>query len=682
RHELVSTLHAALEKSLSGETRVVMLEGEPGIGKTRVVEELCREAAERGVTVLTGRCHEGEGAPAFWPWIQTMRDWMRLNQGKPIPDGLEAEAAFFTSWARGNMGKAAKPALEADAAEARFRAFDSAARGLQGFAKRTPLVLVLEDMHWADPASLGLLSFVGAELHHDPVLVLGTYRDRELHSTPELFQTLADLARQPTSRRLSIRGLEFDYVAQLLGQIVGSDMSPALAESVTALTEGNPFFVVEIARILGAEASVLESGDLGEGLEIELPASISDTVERRLGGLSADTRKFLNFAAVIGREFGTTLLLEAAGTERGLVSESLEEAATIGIIEPVQGSPDTYRFGHALIRETLYQGIRGPNQARLHRAIAEALERRHGESATPPLTALAHHWYQAVATGGVEKAAEYCERAGLQALSGLAFEEAAVHLKRALELADLHPSLDQAGRCELLLQLGQAEWGAGEHVSARSTFARAAALARQVGSAEGFARAAIGYYGFEHGITADAVTLALLEEAAGWIGADSPVLRTRVLSRLQHMMPHANRMETLRALSLEALDLGRACGDVEALGEAFRARANATQGPDTLDEKLEWEKECREWGERLGDPWLSWFGNDVMSPLTRGDRHGVLEALRHSARFARAMPSNRLVAFIGILQQSGFALMEGRFDDLRRHIEQIPDAGKNCVSWV
>ncbi|MCP4036636.1 MAG: hypothetical protein GY733_06840, partial [bacterium] len=226
------------------------------------------------------------------------------------------------------------------------------------------------------------------------------------------------------------------------------------------------------------------------------------------------------------------------------------------------------------------------------------------------------------------------ERAGLQALSGLAFEEAALHLKRALELADLRPSSDQAGRCELLLQLGQAEWGAGEHASARNTFARAASLARQVGSAEDFARAAIGYYGFEHGIASDAVTLALLEEAAKWISADSPVLRTRVLSRLQHMIPHANRMETLRSLSLEALDLGRACGDVEALREAFRARANASQGPDTLDEKLEWEEECREWGERLGDPWLSWFGNDVISPLTRGDRNGVLQALQQSARFA------------------------------------------------
>ncbi|MCP4039744.1 MAG: hypothetical protein GY733_22565, partial [bacterium] len=279
-------------------------------------------------------------------------------------------------------------------------------------------------------------------------------------------------------------------------------------------------------------------------------------------------------------------------------------------------------------------------------------------------------------------AAEYCERAGLQALSGLAFEEAALHLKRALELADLRPSSDQAGRCKLLLQLGQAEWGAGEHASARNAFARAASLARRIGSAEDFARAAIGYYGFEDGIASDAITLALLEEAAGWIEADSPVLRTRVLNRLQHAMPYANSTETRRSMSLEALDLARACGDVEALRETFRARAHATYGPDTLDERLEWEEECREWGERLGDPWLSWFGSDIVSPLTRGDRNGVLQALQQSARFAEAMPSTRLVRFNGIMQQSGFALMEGRFDDLRQHLEQIPDAGENCISWA
>ncbi|MCP3986825.1 MAG: hypothetical protein GY723_20760, partial [bacterium] len=241
-----------------------------------------------------------------------------------------------------------------------------------------------------------------------------------------------------------------DYVAELLVQITGRDVAPALAESVAALTEGNPFFVVEIARILGAEGSGLEPGDLAEGMEIELPASISETIGRRLARLRADTCTLLNIASVMGREFGTTLLLQAAGTEQERVFESLEEATAVGIIEPARSSPDAYRFAHALIRETLYQRIHGPNRARLHRAIAEALERRHGESSSLPLAALAHHWYQAVATGAVDEAAEYCERAGLQALSGLAFEEAALHLKRALELADLRPSSDQAGRCELL----------------------------------------------------------------------------------------------------------------------------------------------------------------------------------------------------------------------------------------
>ncbi|MCP4007439.1 MAG: hypothetical protein GY725_24925, partial [bacterium] len=305
---------------------------------------------------------------------------------------------------------------------------------------------------------------------------------------------------------------------------------------------------------------------------------------------------------------------EVAGPEHQPILAALEGLVAARIIEPSSNAADTYRFSHALIRETLYRGIHAPSRARFHESIAAALERLYSESTTPPLAELAHHWYLAVATGAIEKAAEYCERAGLLAASRLAFEEAVTLLRRASELADLRASPDDSSHCELLLQLGQAEWSAAEQTSARASFARAAALARQVGSAALFARAAIGYYGFEEGITADSTTLVLLEEAAKWIGSDSPALRASVLTKLQHMVPHAYSMETQRSMSLEVLDLARNCGEIEALREAFRARHNATLGPDFLDERLEWEEECRSWGKQLDDPWLSWFGNDVASP--------------------------------------------------------------------
>ncbi|MCP5068205.1 MAG: AAA family ATPase, partial [bacterium] len=504
RQEVLAALRGALQESLSGETRVVLLTGEPGIGKTRLVEELCREATNEGSMVLTGRCHEVDGAPAFWPWIQTIREWGRLNGEKPIPEELRKEVAFFASW-RPEAGPqtADSAAGISEGPEARFQLFDVATRALRKFAEHSPLVLVLEDMHWADPASLGLLRFVAAQLHGERVLVLGTCREDELPYAPELSETLGELARESTFRRLSIKGLEREHVTELLLQIVGKDVPPALTESVVSMTEGNPFFVVELARILDAEESELE---------VELPVSISAAIGRRLGKLTAESRELLTLASVIGREFSMTLLSKVVGSEHGPILASLEGLVAARIIEPSSGAPDAYRFNHALIRETLYRGILAPSRARFHRLIATALERLYRESAIPPLAELAHHWYLAVETGGVEEAAEYCERAGLLAASRLAFEEAVSLLRRATELADLRPSSNDSVRCELLLQLGHAEWNAAEQSSSRATFARAAVLARQVGSARLFARAAIGYYGFEEGISADSTTLALLEE--------------------------------------------------------------------------------------------------------------------------------------------------------------------------
>ncbi|MCP3985822.1 MAG: AAA family ATPase [bacterium] len=682
RHELMAALRAALRESLSGQTRVVLLAGEPGIGKTRVVEELCREATGSGAAAVTGRCYEGEGAPAFWPWIQAVRDWLRLNNSEPIPGELEAEAALFASWPPEVAEQSADPATRGrEGAEARFELFDTATRGFSKLAARMPLVLVLEDLHWADPGSLEFMRFLATQLHHAPLLILGTYRENELYGTPELAQTLGDLGRDPTFRRLLVDGLEREHVAELLSKIVRKDITSALAESVAALTEGNPFFVVELARILDTEGDGVVSGGVAEGLEIELPASISDAIGCRLGRLSADSRKLLSVASVIGREFGTTLLSEVAGPEYELVLELLEEAAAIGIIEPVRGSADAYRFGHALIHETLYQGTLGPRRARLHGVVAQALERIQGNSATPPVAVLAHHWYQAVATGNVEKAAEYCERAGLLALAGLAFEEAAGHLKRALNLADLRPSPDETGRCELMLHLGQAQWSAGEHQSAHTTFARAAALARRIGSVEHFAKAAIGYYGFEHGASADATARALLEEAAAGLGEGSPRLRSGVLAKLQLVTPYIHSNEMRQSMSLEALELARRSGDIEALRGAFLRREHATVSPEYFCERAGWAKECRELGEKLGDPWLSWLGNDFVLPLLHGHRDEMLEALRESTRYS-ALSGDRLSQFFTILSQSSFALMEGRFNEVQGLVAQIPEAGKNCVAWA
>ncbi len=178
------------------------------------------------------------------------------------------------------------------------------------------MVLVREDLHWADPGSLELLRFIAAHLHQYPLLVLGTYRESELQDTSDLSQTLGELARERTFRRLSLEGLDAEHVAELLAHVMSRDATLEKAESVASLTEGNPFFVIELARILDVEGSEPRSGDMAEGFQMELPASIFDAVARRLGRLGASSHKLLSTASVIGREFSTTLLSEVAGPEQ------------------------------------------------------------------------------------------------------------------------------------------------------------------------------------------------------------------------------------------------------------------------------------------------------------------------------------------------------------------------------
>ncbi|MCP4006815.1 MAG: AAA family ATPase [bacterium] len=679
RREVMATLRSALGESLSGETRVVMLVGEPGIGKTRAVEELAREAADRGATVLTGRCYKGEGAPAFWPWLQIADEWVGLHTTSMLPVEFKALAKARRRWFSEKSPRT--PAIGMEAVEARFQLFDAGARALQRGAQYAPLVLVLEDIHWADPASLGLLRFAAEQIHHVPLLMLGTYRGNELDSTPELSLTLGELSRESTFRRIPVEGLGAEHVNELLSQIVSKDIPTALFESVASMTEGNPFFVIELARILDAAESAPESGDPGGRGSIGLPASVSDAIAFRLGRLTDGSRQLLTLAAVIGREFGVTLLSEVAGQECELILQLLEEAALLGIVEPVRNAPDTYRFNHALTREALYQRVEATSRAPLHGSVAKTLERLHANSMAPPLAALAYHWYEALETGELEKAAEYCRRAGVWALSKLAFEEAAHQLKRALELADLRPSSGESESCELLLHLGQAQWSVGERAEAQATYAKVVALARRIGSAEYLARAAIGNFGFEQGHTEDATARALLEEAAAVLDDDLPALRAQVLTKLVFMAPYADLMETRQSMSLEALELARNCGDVRALREAFHARLWATPTPMFLEQRRVWTKECLAWGEQLDDPWLSWLGTDSVLAFSLGDRAELVRAMQESSHFA-GLSGHRSGQFVILLEQTGFALLEGRFDDSTRFIGQILEAGKDCTSWA
>ncbi|HXM56392.1 MAG TPA: AAA family ATPase, partial [Candidatus Dormibacteraeota bacterium] len=606
REDELAALTADLETALGGSGGVVLLGGEPGIGKTRLVEELAARAAARGALALWGRCWEGEGAPAFWPWVQVVRAYVQASDAAALREDMAAGAADIAQLVPAVHdrlpGLPEPPASEPDAA--RFRLFDSLAGFLRAAAARRPLVVVLDDLHYADAPSLALLRFVGGELEPAGPLVVGTYRDTEVDRGHPLMVTLADLARGQRRRRLLLRGLDPREVASFVALVAGVEPSPELAAALHVATDGNPFFVTEIVRLLAGQGRIGLAA-AGPGLlEAGLPEGVKAVVAARLGRLSQPCQMMLEVAAVIGREFDLGVLQPASGVDGEEALGLLEEAEAARVVGAVPGALGRWRFAHALVREVLYEGLPAARRVWLHGRAGEALEAVHGADPGPHLAELAHHFVAAAPGGQVARAVRVATLAGRRALDLLAWEEAADLFERALAALELAERPDQRQRCELRLAIGEARMAAGEVPVARAAYHRAGELARQIGAPEALARAALGLSLVVPGGVVDPVEVALLEEAReALVGADGP-LRARVLARLARALTFTSEAERRLALSEEAVALARRLGDDATLAAVLFDRHMAIWGADppaTTDERLAMATEVVVLAERLGD---------------------------------------------------------------------------------
>src|SRR5262245_12315143 len=515
----MAELRRALDATAAGRGALVLLVGEPGIGKTRTLEELAAEARRAGVRWLPGRCAEGEGAPAFWPFVQILR---------ALPGPARRPAADpFAAWTARDAGGDRLGSAEGE--QARFRLFDSVAEALRREARQARLVVSVDDLHWADGDSLRLFRFLAGELRDAPLLLVGTYRDVEVRRGHPLARTLGDLAREPHASRLALRGLAAGEVALLVESVAGAKPAPALVSALADLTEGNPFFVREMARWLRDEKRPLD----GPVPTLALPQGVRDALGRRLEALSGACNELLRVAAVIGREFGAKLLADVSGTAPETILTQLAEAFATGVIVEDGELPGGCAFAHALLRQTLYEEIPAPRRVLLHRRVAEALRDASRHLPRPPVSELAHHFYEALPSGASQEAVRYCIAAAEAAHEQLAYDESARHYERALEAQAFASPPDDRRRAELLVALGEELWTGGDREGGRARLAEASDLARSLGQRDLLARAAIGYRGFgEMGMPPDARTLALLEEARDALGPDHPLLRARLLARL------------------------------------------------------------------------------------------------------------------------------------------------------
>ncbi len=669
RQAELHTLRGALDDASSGRGRLVLLAGEPGIGKTRTADELARYAQERGCEVLVGRCYEGDGAPAYWPWLQVLRRYAESREPEALAKETGPHAADVAQIlpALRELLPHVSPPPPLCPEQARFRLFDSIAVILRRAAAPRPLVVVLDDLHWADEASLLFLRFLVQEMHASRLLVLGTYRDNETADGRPLARALGEIARHGWVSRLTLRGLDGREVADFMAAVCGLQPPPSLVAAVHRETDGNPLFIAEVVRLLTADGRLPET-DL-ERPAIRLPQTTRHVIAHRLDRLSAPCRHVLAVAAAIGRDFDLAVLslVSDVPVERLLVV--LGEAIEARLVGDVEHAGCRFRFAHALVRETLHDEMPVVERMRLHRAIATALETRPALGRDARLDAeLAHHFLESAALGEPEKAVAYAVRAAGDALALLAYEEAARYYERALDVLALVDTASEDDACELLLGLGDALARAGDRARARETFARAATLARGSQAAERFARAALGHVGWTPVIgLADPTSVALLDEARRRLPVGDGTLRGQLLARLGMELCFSERWEEALAVIAEALAIGRRTGDVRTMAYALTAHRYGAGDAEQIRRRLADIDDLVRRAEADGDAEIAldartWRIRDL---LEIGDIATADAEIALCGRLAQEL-RHPLYLYRNVLCRTLRALQDGRFAEAER----------------
>jgi class 3 adenylate cyclase/tetratricopeptide (TPR) repeat protein len=609
-----TTLAEAWKEALTGRGQLVLVSGEPGIGKTAIAAELAKRVHAEGAVVLYGHCDDDLGVP-YQPFVEALRDF-------PVEEW--AVPAALSAWARAHGGALLPllPELVArfgevpnfptgDPETERYRLFKSVSALLGELAGSQPVLFVLDDLHWAAKPTLMLLKYATAALESMPVLFLGTFRESDVSRSHPLAELLADLRRDQAVTRVGLRGLADDEVVALMESAGGQALhgqGVALAHAVHRETDGNPFFVTEILRHLAESGAIVREGphwvpapSLGD---VGLPVSVREVVGQRLGRLREETVRLLGLAAVIGRDFDLNLLSRASDLPEDRLLDALDEAAAAALIHEAPGRPDRFTFSHALVQHVLYDDLSGLRRVRTHQRVAAALEELCGDDPGERVTELAHHWVVATRPIETDRAVDYARRAGDRALAQLAPEEATGWYAQALELHEGHGREDAGLHADLLIGLGEAQRRAGQPAF-RETLLRAAAIARAGGDTDRLVRAALANNRGIHSASgyADPDRVAVLEAAADALGHDDSAARARVLATLAVELTYSERdRERRRVLADEALAVARRLGDDAALARVLNLRFNVVQVPENAAEQLASTAEGLEVTSRLGDP--------------------------------------------------------------------------------
>jgi len=644
RESVLAAASSVLDDARHGAGQFLMISGEAGIGKTAMLAALVSQAGSAPL-VLRGLCWEGDGAPPYWPWSQVLQ-----------ASGLLAADLGEAGWLLQRASGPAEPMSAAAAGDAQFRLFEAVARCLGRLAAGRPVLVVLDDLQWADEPSLRLLGFLGRALAAEPVALLGAYRDTE--ASPEL-RKIAGQAQQ-----LALAGLTQDGVGELARELAGMPLPPQVTAQLWERSGGNPFFVRELIRLLLAQGSWHQPA--------QIPASVTETLRRRLARLSTECVRLLEWAAIAGRDIDVGLLADgaAAGHEPAALS-LLEEARQAGVV----AGTSLPRFTHDLYREAIIEGLSTTARTAINLSVGRALQAR-----SDPAARVAAHLL-AAGPQARQDALDYSLLAAREATARLGHEDACAYYLRALDIISDRGTSGAGERIEILLELAASHERTGRSDLAAQRFGQAADVSRAAGDAVGLARAALGIQtlGYRSGAqNADLLDLLReaswrLEEAGGPLALWSRVLAAQART-LRHGSDRLPSAEVTR-VAQRAAQLAAAANDPSALATAKLAAHDAMWVPGTAAARLPVIAEMLDAAQASGD--------DDLVAQARLLRAAALLELGDPAGRAELLSYITLAGNLGhargrwgaLTRQATFAQLAGRAEESARLDEQALELG-------
>lgn len=584
REREMQILRARIDDAMEGKGSLVLVSGEPGIGKTRLLTEAARYAEERGAQALWGRCREGEGAPAFWPWVQVLRHLLQLPDSRPRPIVADDLCAFANNpLPDSRLGPIATRGIPQTGVDystaARFQMFDRLATAIKSAASAKPATIIVDDLHDADIDSLALVEFLSADISRTQMVLLASYRSDAVSAATPFDTHILPIVRNCSPHRIELTGLNPPEISALIAlHTAWPHPDHELVQSLSQRTAGNPFFIVETCRLAKER---LDPQDFEAGIA----PTIRTLIRTRLTVISRSCRKFLDVAAVIGTEFDlltvATILNDCRQTD---LDDMVAEGLRHGFVRRTRRNVNHYAFSHSLVREVVYADLPSTVLRQLHMEAAKVLGNSHEVHLA--LDVIAHHMYLAGNQFDLNETRGVLVRAGRRCLETLAYDKALRHLQRAAEIEQPLDALEE--HCSLQLLIGEAQMKAGLWTEARLTFESTLATARHIGSATMLAAAAIGLKGMTRGtLPPDIDAVRALREALAVVPEEHARTRARILTALSTSL-YFDRVEAekLPVLAQQAFENAQKDGDVHVVGEAIEAKILAAYRYDRIEEML------------------------------------------------------------------------------------------------